>query len=298
MGRPPRWQQAGALYHVVARGNNREAIFASDDDRKLYLKLFRLETDRHDFQRRTYCLMTNHVHLLMKSRLDNLPALMERFHGAYARYYNGKYKRVGHVFERRYYSGIVAGTEGLHAVGRYIHMNPVRAGIVARPEDYRWSGFRECLGLDSFGLATVDDLLRRPVERQSREEFYRYTVAGGEVPLPDDRWPPSAEWYMDPRRDADVAAAARVVERFAAAFGVSGDSLVSSRAARAVSARAAAAWLLRDGKAWKLTRVAAAVGFSSAEAACNAIRRLRHQAAADPSLAESLKALGLKATSD
>jgi putative transposase len=140
MARRPRLFAAGLLYHVIVRGNQRQKTFASDDDFKAYLD--RLDRYRAKFNVRiyAYCLMLNHVHLLLETGPAPLSKFMQGLQQSYTQYYNRRHRKVGHLFQGRYKAIICDKDRYLLALVRYIHLNPVRAGLVRRPERYRYSG--------------------------------------------------------------------------------------------------------------------------------------------------------------
>lgn len=142
MGRPLRVVYAGATYHVMARGNNREAIFADDVDRYAYLTLLAKAARATGLRTLAYVLMPNHVHFVVRTSEANLSSAIHRLHSPYAIYFNRRSGRDGHVFGRRFRSHLITLDSYLLAVTRYVHLNPVRAGLAPRPEDYPWSSYR------------------------------------------------------------------------------------------------------------------------------------------------------------
>ena len=129
-------------FHVFARGNNKQDIFFDEIDRLVFLKYCREAKEQFDFRLFTYALMNNHFHLLLQMEKESsLAQLMQFIQFQYARYINRKYRRVGHLFQGRYGSVVVEKDAYFLTVDRYIHLNPVRAGMVARPEDYPWSSY-------------------------------------------------------------------------------------------------------------------------------------------------------------
>ena len=144
-------------HHVVQRGHNRQAVFAEDEDFERYIATLRRYA--LDFGVRIYawCLMTNHVHLLLcPSDTTGLGKLMKRLAGRQTRYHNQLESRSGTLWEGRYKSSVVHREDYLLACCRYIELNPVRAFMVALPEKYRWSSFRERMGQASDGLLEAD----------------------------------------------------------------------------------------------------------------------------------------------
>jgi REP element-mobilizing transposase RayT len=142
MPRPPRLEFPSALYHVTARGNERRALFRDDRDRDMYLARMSFYHRRFRFQLLAYCLMTNHVHLAIRTGPVPLSKIMAGLHASYAEWFNRRHRRVGHLFQGRYKAFLVQEDRYLHALIRYIHHNPVQAGLVKRARDYKWSSDR------------------------------------------------------------------------------------------------------------------------------------------------------------
>jgi len=129
------------------RGNNKAEIYTSDDDRRRFLLLLGSARRRCGWRLHMYCLMGNHFHLLIETPQANIAEGMQWLNTGYARGFNEIYGRVGHLFQRRYADGLIQDEEHLRAVIRYIPLNPVKAGLVNRPDDWRWSSHRATLGL-------------------------------------------------------------------------------------------------------------------------------------------------------
>jgi putative transposase len=126
-------------YHITQRGTNHEKVFFSAADRLMYLRLVRENMGEAGVRILAYCLMTNHVHLVVvPERLDSLALLFSRVHGRYSQYVNLRRQRSGHLWQARYYSCPMSDRHMWIAL-RYVEDNPCRAGIVPRPEAYRWS---------------------------------------------------------------------------------------------------------------------------------------------------------------
>ena len=142
MGRPIRIEYAGALYHITSRGNERKKIFLDDGDRMKFLEILKDYHDRYGILIHAYVLMDNHYHLILETPKGNLLKVMHGLNGGYTGYFNRKYGRVGHLFQGRYKGIIVEKEAYLIPLSRYVHLNPVRAGVVERPEQYRWSTYR------------------------------------------------------------------------------------------------------------------------------------------------------------
>lgn len=142
MSRPLRIEYPGAFYHITSRGNERRNIFRDDKEREQFLSYFGTATDRYKAVIHVYCLMSNHYHLLLETPLGNLSQIMHHINGAYTTYFNKRHKRSGHLFQGRYKAIVVDKDEYAAELSRYIHLNPVRAGIVKNPDEYPWSSYR------------------------------------------------------------------------------------------------------------------------------------------------------------
>ncbi len=146
MARPLRIQYPGAFYHVTSRGNERKNIFSNTTDRLKFLNYLESASDRYGAIIHAYCLMSNHYHLLIETPRGNLSRIMGHINGAYTTYFNIKRKRSGHLFQGRYKSILVDADAYASELSGYIHRNPIRAGIVSRPEDYLWSSYPAFIG--------------------------------------------------------------------------------------------------------------------------------------------------------
>lgn len=143
MPRKPRMYLPGVPAHVVQRGNNREACFFQDEDYQFYLAVLGDALKRYRVQLHAYVLMTNHVHLLMTPTDESgISRVMQHLGRLYVLYVNRTYRRSGTLWEGRHKSSLINATEYLLTCYRYIELNPVRAGMVAVPEEYRWSSCR------------------------------------------------------------------------------------------------------------------------------------------------------------
>jgi len=141
MARPLRIEYTGAFYHVTSRGNEQKDVFKSQKDREKFLEYLASATKRYGAIIHVYCLMSNHYHLLLETPEGNLSQIMRHINGAYTTYFNVKRKRAGHLFQGRYKAILVEADEYATELSRYIHLNPVRAGMVTSPEEYRWSSY-------------------------------------------------------------------------------------------------------------------------------------------------------------
>src|SRR4030043_1826470 len=140
MARKPRIHFPGALYHVIARGNQKQAIFLDKADFQTYLSYLAEYKSRFSFHLYAYALMQNHLHLLWEAKEVPLSKIMQILQFRYTRYFNRKYRKVGHLFQGRYKAILCDKETYLMELVRYIHLNPVRAGVVKSPEKYPWTG--------------------------------------------------------------------------------------------------------------------------------------------------------------
>lgn len=146
MASPKRPWVSGAIYHITNRGNRQEIIFRENIDYIVYLGILK-ETlkfyENDNYKLISYCLMSNHVHLLLKTGRKDPSFFMRRVNSMYARYFNSKYQYMGHLFQGRYFSNLINNVIELLEVSRYIHLNPVRAKMVDSPEKYMWSSYNK-----------------------------------------------------------------------------------------------------------------------------------------------------------
>ncbi|WP_462173284.1 transposase [Pseudoalteromonas xiamenensis] len=148
MSRPLRLQFAGALYHVTSRGNERKTIYRDEDDFARFLAVLTSVCERFNWVIHSYCLMTNHYHLLVETPDVNLAKGMRQLNGVYTQQFNRKYQRVGHLFQGRYKSILVDKDSYLLELCRYIVLNPVRAkGMVDSAADWPWSSYQDAIGM-------------------------------------------------------------------------------------------------------------------------------------------------------
>jgi putative transposase len=136
--RKPRDLVEGGVYHVYARGNARHRIFRDDRDRRLYLSILDHVVGVKRWRCIAYCLMGNHVHLLLETPEPNLDTGMQLLHGLYGQRHNVRHERSGHLFQGRYGASRLASTAQLERALAYIQQNPVEAGLCERPDDWPW----------------------------------------------------------------------------------------------------------------------------------------------------------------
>jgi REP-associated tyrosine transposase len=139
MPRPPRAEVEGGLHHVTARGVARQAVFHDDTDRERYIRILSGVSRFLSWRCLSYCFMDNHIHLLVETPLPNLGRGIQRLHGEYARTFNRRHKRVGHLYQDRFKGVLVRDEAHLWNVIRYIANNPVEAGMCDSAERWPWS---------------------------------------------------------------------------------------------------------------------------------------------------------------
>ena len=139
MGRKPRIEYQGAIFHVIQRGNNKETIFPRDRDKGFFLEELKSLKKVYNFRLLGHVLLNNHYHLIIQTLDEPLQKIMHRLNSTFARYFNFFQERSGHVFQGRYKAILVLEDRYLFALLRYIHQNPVRAGICDSVDKYPWS---------------------------------------------------------------------------------------------------------------------------------------------------------------
>ena len=168
----------GAMYHVTSRGNRKSDIFKDEQDYLIYLEVVKeaLEYYKNSYEVIAYTLMTNHVHLQIKTKDIHIWYLMSRINKNYARNFNNKYNFVGHVFQSRYNGELIDSDKYVLQASRYIHLNPVRANLVATPKNYKWSSYSVYIGKRKESIVNSEILLSYFIG--DRRELYRRYVEG------------------------------------------------------------------------------------------------------------------------
>jgi len=194
MVRPLRLTYEGAVYHITARGNARQDIFESDTDYERYLLTLAESLQRYDVRCYLFCLMTNHVHLVIHTPRGNLCQFMQRLQTAYTVWFNRKHQRSGHLFQGRYGSALVKEDEYILKLSRYVHLNPVfvtehngktKPERIAVLRSYVWSSYRSYAGLTT----PLDFITYKPVlammdkRAQPQKAVYRRFVEAGIVDI-------------------------------------------------------------------------------------------------------------------
>ncbi len=155
MARQLRIEYEGAFYHITSRGNQREQIFWDNRDRERFKEIIKRTKERYGYLLHAYVLMDNHYHLLIETPHANIKQIMQNINTSYTVYANKRHKRFGHLFQGRYKAFIVDKESYLMELSRYIHLNPVRAGMVKAADEYRWSSYREYM--NGKGKQTITD---------------------------------------------------------------------------------------------------------------------------------------------
>ena len=161
-------------YHIVQRGNNREPCFIEPENYHFYLELWKTLSKRYGVSIHAYCLMTNHIHFLVTPESEtSISTTMKVVGSRYAQYINLKYKRTGTLWEGRHRSSLVQTEKYFLTCMRYIELNPVRAGMVLRPEEYKWSSYGVNAWGDKSWLTFHDEYLRLGKVKSECHHAYR-----------------------------------------------------------------------------------------------------------------------------
>ncbi len=148
MARPLRIEYPGAVYHITSRGNEKKAVFKDDEDRESFLRILTHVNKRYHWLCHAYCLMDNHYHLLVETPDGNLSLGMRQLNGVYTQAFNKRRNRSGHLFQGRYKAILIQKDSHLLEVCRYVVLNPIRARVIERPEDWKWSSYRATAGME------------------------------------------------------------------------------------------------------------------------------------------------------
>jgi len=299
MARPLRIEYPGALHHVMSRGNERRAVVRDHADRLRRLDWLRRTVETCGWRLHAFVLMDNHEHLFVETPRPNLSAGMQFLNGSYTSYFNLRHHRHGHLFQGRFKAHLVENAGHYTEISRYIHLNPVRSGMVELPEHYRWSSYagyhRSAKVLEWVTYARV---LREfgNAHTLARRRYRRHMLAGLDRPpaspfddavhgliLGSDRFVTKVKRMLDGRapdkatpvlaRLRDRPSLERVVKAAATEFGC---DVASWRPGRRVDelGRAAAAWLAKVRFGYTSNEVAQTLGYSSPSSVTKAIVRM------------------------
>jgi putative transposase len=191
VARPLRIEYKGAFYHITARGNERKRIFFGKGDYDKFKEYLLEAQDKYGYRLHCYVLMGNHYHLLIETPNGNMNKVLHYINGSYANYINRKRNRNGHLLQGRYKGILVDRDAYMLELSRYLHLNPVRAKIVERPEDYRQSSYRSYVKTQKEAIVTTDLILGMVSEdgKTARRAYREYVEKGvteeGRNPLED-----------------------------------------------------------------------------------------------------------------
>jgi Transposase and inactivated derivatives len=179
MPRQARKKSESGLYHIMLRGINRQVLFEEEDDKGKFLDTIKQYKQKKEIKILGYCLMDNHVHILIKEGNEPIANTMKRIGVSYVYWYNWKYERSGHLFQDRYKSEVVDTDEYLLEVLRYIHQNPVNAGIAQKMSGYKWSSYNEYMGTPRIIDATLVLGIFSGNEKLAKDSFVKHMTESG-----------------------------------------------------------------------------------------------------------------------
>ena len=306
MSRPLRLEFPGASFHVTQRGNRQQDIFLDDDDRRFFLELLGKCVALFDWIVTTYVLMTNHFHFVTQLTCRSLSRGMQWLDTEYPRYFNRRYGRVGHLYQGRFSAPLVEEeTYGLEVL-RYDALNPVRAGLAARPEDYVWSSHRALLGLaEPPKWLAVDDVLiqfapRRDLARANYKSFVDAAIGldrnpwkdlVGQIYLGSDTWiermreqvalKPRSDDHPRSQRLVDRSSMSAVIEGVASCLSIDQNRIRTSRGGMP---RMMAAWIACYETSLTNREIAAGLRLRSSSRVTQLVRRCDRELASNPVL--------------
>jgi putative transposase len=174
MSRPLRLEFPKALYHLTSRGDRREDIYEDDEDRLAFLDVFSSVIEQFNWVCYAYCLMSNHYHLLVQTPDANLSKGMRQLNGVYTQAYNRRHQKTGHLFQGRYKSILVDEDNYLLELSRYIVLNPVKAGMVKKVDQWKWSSYLATVGQASIPEWLSSDYLLSQFSVQRKTAIRKY----------------------------------------------------------------------------------------------------------------------------
>jgi len=146
MPRTAREKSKSGIYHIILRGINKQIIFEDEEDAEKFMQTLEDNKEKSGYKIYAYCLMGNHIHLLIKEEKEELGIVLRRIGASFVYWYNWKYDRIGHLFQDRYQSEVIEDENYLLTVIRYIHQNPLKTGLAKEILNYKWSSYPEYLG--------------------------------------------------------------------------------------------------------------------------------------------------------
>lgn len=271
MARKPRLHYAGALFHVMVRGNSGQDIFADDEDRSRFYLFLQEGVEKFGHRIHAFCLMRNHVHLAIQVGEKPLSRIMQHLCFRYTQWVNSRQKKVGHLFQGRYKAILVDADAYLAELVRYIHLNPVRAKLVKDPGKYFWSGHRAYIGQETLPWLTTDWVLsqfgRRLKSARARyDEFVQYGrkegrrqefhegTSGGRI-LGDDSFVEGV-YEKSEQHEEKAESLDEIIERVGKEYGLTEDEMSAPGRQRVrAEARALIAYLVRETSGLSLTEL-------------------------------------------
>lgn len=308
MARPPRIEVPGALYHVIARGNQRRTIFRDAVDYRRYLDLLARYQQRQGFTLYAYVLLPNHLHLLLSPGRFALSKTMQGLQQTYTRHFNQRYRVVGHCFQGRYKAILCQSDAYLLELVRYLHLNPVRAGLVPTAARYRWSSHRLYLGGRDTGGVAVEAVLRQfsSIRERAVAAYRAFVQAGVPAGHRADLYTVVAQRFLGDERFAERmereshrevgwapvdVSIQRIADQVGRLLGPRHTSLCGpGRSRQAARARAVIAFIARQEAGLPLKTVATYFGRDDATLSL-AVQRLERQMATDPKLTAKVNQL-------
>lgn len=300
MARRPRIHYPGAVYHVILRGNGGQDTFFSKADRARFYFLLQEGVEKYGHRIHAFCLMTNHVHLAIQVCEVPLSRIMQNIGFRYTTYLNRRKNRTGHVFQGRYKALLIDADNYLLELVRYIHCNPVRAGLVQSPDQYPWSSHRAYLSLETVSWLTTEWILSQFASREKkarmmysafildgmheehRAEFHR-GIFEGRI-LGDDRFSEESLARSEEKFKRRFSIE-QIVVAVSEGYGLKPEELARpGKSQPAAIARAVAAYLAQDAENLTLVELGNYVRRDIA-ALSRAAERLRVRAKSDPGLA-------------
>lgn len=187
-------------YHIILRGNERKNIFKDNEDKICLIDTIQRKVQASESKLAAFCLMNNHVHLVIIEGKEDISKLMQRINVSYVKYFNKKYERIGHLFQDRFKSEVIENERYLLEAVRYIHNNPVKACIVKKPEDYRWSSYnlyrtekeniidkKILLNIFSYDQKKAIELFEEFSNRESDRKFIEFEDRKEEIQLEEQQ---------------------------------------------------------------------------------------------------------------
>jgi len=305
MARKSRIHMPGGLYHVMFRGNGGQDVFLTAADRYRFYLLLQEGTSRFGYRVHAFCLMSNHIHLALQAGSIPLSIGMQNLSFRYTRWINRQRKRTGHLFQGRYKAILVDSDSYLLALVRYIHLNPVRAGVVTKGEEYPWSGHQAYLGKETLPWLTTDWVLTQfgvSVEK-SRQAYLSFVQDG----LAEERRPEFHGTGVDSRLLGDddfmdrcltdnggmppSITAQQIIDMVCSTYKIDIVTLQTNSQQRvATEARAVSGWLARESGSVTLSEIAKLVNRDIGSIS-SAVRRLADRIQNEPDLASRLQLL-------